>query len=319
MQNNKFRKLREEDYIRAYKDLEKFCFNNTKILLFGEFGNASFPSISDLDVFICLKDQNFLQDRDKIINFINSDDIRKYLFFHDPLILPESLLIYFKEFHTAYNLKLSYNPNNISFIESTIDQKKFLNKIWTTYLMGIGPGILTSPKLSSRDKLLVLKNICQSIENIDSNSDALYFSEETRNRFMNNKLTLLEVNEILNIKLNELYKKSENIQFGKNIGSKKDRFKVERNKIIVRDDHNSFSISQGEIIMYLNPENFNFFNQFYTKSSANNQIQNYIDNAVKIDKFCKSINTPYPFITPFGFQFYRTDIRFYLKKKILSI
>ena len=319
MRNSNFRKLEINDYSKAYKDLEEFCIQNTNLLLFGEFGNASFPSISDLDVFICLKDQKFSEDRNKITDFIKSDETRVYLFFHDPLILPESTLDYFKQFHTAYNLELSFNRNNVTILDSTKVQKKLLNNIWTTFLMGIGPGVLMNYNLSIRDKLLVLKNICQSIVNIDPDSDALDFSREIRKQAVNEQLTLVEVNEIFKIKLNELYQKSENVQFGNNIELRKNMYKVERNKVIVRDDHNSFSISEGKISIHLNSENFNFFIQFYNKTSTNIQIQNYIDNAIRMNKLCEKVNTFYPFITPFGFHFYRNDIKFYMKKKLLAL
>lgn len=307
------------DYLEAYKDLEEYCIKHTNLLLFGEFGNASFPSISDLDVFICLKNQNFLEDRKRIIDFIASNEVRQYLFFHDPLILPENILMYFKQFHTAYNLNFSYNKTNIIIPETDAEQLKLLNNIWTTYLMGIGPGILINSEFNIRDKLLVLKNICQSIVNIDPNSNALLFSEEIRKRAMTNDLSLVEVNNVFKNKLNELYQISENLQFGENIVLRKNKYKVQRNTIIFSDDHNSFSILDGEISIHLNSEFFNFFSQIYNKISHDLQIQNYIDNAVQLNNFCEKMNTSYPFISPFGFEFYRNDVKFYIKKKFLSI
>ncbi len=89
MRNSVMTQLTISQYTAIYRELEEFCIKNTKVLLFGEFGNASFPSISDLDVFICLKDESFISDYNKIINFIDSDKTRQYVFFHDPLIIPE--------------------------------------------------------------------------------------------------------------------------------------------------------------------------------------------------------------------------------------
>jgi hypothetical protein len=319
MRNSTLKKLESNDYAKVYNELEEFCVKNTNLLLFGEFGNASFPSISDLDVFICLKNQNFLEDHHKIIDFINSDEIRQYLFFHDPLIIPEDILIYFKQFHTAYNLKLSYNKANIIIQDSDPDQQELLNSIWTTFIMGIGPGILIDSNFSVRDKLLVLKNICQSIVNIDSDSDALSVSKKIRIRAINEELSIVEVNEVLKNKLNELYQKSGNLHFESNIEVGKNKYKVERNKVIINDDNNFFSISADKIYIHLNPENFSVFSQFYNKISENVRIQNYIDNAIRINKICNKMNIPYPFITPFGFQFYRNDVKFYIKKKFLAL
>jgi hyperosmotically inducible protein len=128
LRNNKELKILEnKDYVKAYKELEGFCIENTQLLLFGEFGNASFPSISDLDVFICLKDQNFKEDYLNIIKFIDKDEIRQYLFFHDPLMLPESLLPYFKKFHTTYNLNFSYKINDLN-ISAEVQYRILWNK-----------------------------------------------------------------------------------------------------------------------------------------------------------------------------------------------
>ena len=70
--------LTQKDYEFAYKELQEFCINNFDVLMIGEFGDASCPSISDLDVFICLKDKNFEFERIAILNFINENCIRKY-------------------------------------------------------------------------------------------------------------------------------------------------------------------------------------------------------------------------------------------------
>lgn len=319
MRNSKFRKLEIIDYSKAYKDLEEYCVQNTNLILFGEFGNASFPSISDLDVFICLEDQNFLEDQHKIIDFIDSDEIRQYLFFHDPLIISESMLKFLKQFHTLYNLNFTYNKKNILITDSNTEQQELLNSIWTTYIMVIGPGILINPKLDIRDKLLVLKNICQSIVNIDPDSDALYFNKETRKQAINGLLTLVDVNKIFKTKLIELYQISENLQFGNIIDLKRKKYKIERNMIIVKDDQNSFSFKEGKIYIHLNPEYFNFFSQFYNKASMNPRIQIYIENAISLNKLCRKIKISYPFIAPFGFLFYRNDVKFYVKKIILAI
>jgi len=147
MRNNPLKKLNDGDYSKTYKDLERFCKENTDLILFGEFGNASCPSISDLDVFICIADDNYHKAHKLIIDFIDADELRCYLFFHDPLIIPESFLKNIQYFHTCYNLHFTYNRNNIHVNTPSGNQLNLLNSIWTTFLIGIGPSILADSKL----------------------------------------------------------------------------------------------------------------------------------------------------------------------------
>tara|TARA_B110000879_G_C11119767_1_gene491226 strand:+ start:220 stop:1185 length:966 start_codon:yes stop_codon:yes gene_type:complete len=312
--------LTKEEYINAYKDLENFCKDKTELLLFGEFGDASFPSISDLDVFICLKDDNFELQRKNIITFINEDEIRKYLFFHDPLILSESLLPYFKTFHTAYNLTFTFHENNIVIPNPKLGQLQLLNQIWTTYLMAICPGLLNNLKLGIRDKLLVLKNICQSITNIDNTSNALVRSDEIRHLVYQNKINMKDVNTEFESLLRQLYEKANKIHFEENQQtSTKEKIKVEINKTFRKKKNNNFLTELNQNYIELNSNMFNLFLQFYNKKSDNKLIQNYINESITANDLCKQMNTPYPFIVPFGFQFYRTDIKFAIKKKLLSL
>jgi hypothetical protein len=320
MRNNKELKILEnKDYVKAYKELEGFCIENTQLLLFGEFGNASFPSISDLDVFICLKDQNFKEDYLNIIKFIDKDEIRQYLFFHDPLMLPESLLPYFKKFHTTYNLNFSYKINDVKIPESDPQQLKLLNTIWTTFLMRIGPDILKTSKFSIRDKLLVLKNICQSIENIEPESKALHFSNKVREEALKGNLTMSELNNIFKTKLDELFFESEKVKISEEIDFKKDKYKIGRNEIIVNTLRNSFSFEDELTFIRLNADFFDFFSQFFYKLSSDSLIQTYIDDALAVKAICKKMKINYPFVTPFAYQFYRKDFKFHLKKILLNI
>ena len=320
MLRSEFKNIKGKDYITIYNELELFCIKETNPLLIGEFGDASFPSVSDLDVFICLNDNNFAKQRKRIINYIYSDNIRQYVFFHDPLILPESLLPYFKAFHTAYNLKLSYQIGNISFPEINQEQLDFLNTIWTTFLMGIGPNfILNTSQSKFRDKLLVFKNICQSISNLDKNKDALLFSEEIRKSVFDNKLKFLDFCVIFEEKFKELFRKTNELPLNyTNYTIRKDRFRIEKNKSIIVAAQNDFEISKGEIILKLNPSFFNFFSQFYYNKSEDSTIQKYINNSIIIRKICKKMNFEYPFIVPFGYQYYRSDLKFKIKKIIYS-
>lgn len=315
MRNSILTQLTIDHYLTVYNDLEKFCIENTGILLFGEFGNASFPSISDLDVFVCLKDENFISDYKKILNFIDSDETRQYLFFHDPLIIPESILPFLNQFHTLYNLNFTYKKYEVFIPFTSPEQLHFLNTIWTTYLMGICPGILINQQFGIRDKLLVLKNICQSIVNIDDNSDALVFNEKIRNQVMNGELLSDDINKIFESKLRELFFKSNEIKISNEVGlTKKNKFKINKNKTFLPSNQNAFLISKNDISIFLNNRMFNFLEQLYSRKSKDNLLQIYIDNSMKVDSMCRKFGLFYPFISPFGYQFYRTDLKFEIKR-----
>lgn len=320
MRNTEFKYFKYIDYRRIYKELEVFCIKETDPLLIGEFGDSSFPSISDLDVFICLKDHEFAKQKERIVTFIDSSLDRQYIFFHDPLILPESLMPYFRGFHTAYNLNLTYQNGDNLISEINVEQLEILNTIWTTFLMSTGPEILVSAESTSRTKLLVLKNICQSISNIDHTDEALLFSDELRKRYFENKLNDEDIHVSFQEKLNELYFKSNELKIFKDyIPIKKSKYRVARNRTVMLSNINSFIIKDDKIQMRLNPQFFNFFSQFYYRKSYNNLVQEYIDNSAKVWKICKSIDLKYPFIIPFGLQFYRTDLKYNIKKRIFSI
>lgn len=315
MRNSILTQLTIDRYLTVYNDLEKFCIENTGTLLFGEFGNASFPSISDLDVFVCLKDENFISDYKKILNFIDLDETRQYLFFHDPLIIPESILPFLNQFHTLYNLNFTYKNCEVFIPFSSSEQLHFLNTIWTTYLMGICPSILINQQFGIRDKLLVLKNICQSIVNIDANSDALKINEKVRNQVINGELLSDDINKIFESKLRELFLRSNEIKISNEVGlTKKNKFKINKNKTFLPSNQNAFLISKNDISIFLNNRMFNFLEQLYNRKSKDNQLQIYIDNSMKIDSICRKLGLSYPFISPFGYQFYRTDLKFEIKR-----
>ena len=77
MKVNGIKEISRLEYIEAYKDLEKFCVSNLDPLVIGEFGEPSCPSISDLDVFICLKKENFKEIDEEDVS-VESKNIQIY-------------------------------------------------------------------------------------------------------------------------------------------------------------------------------------------------------------------------------------------------
>ncbi len=320
MKVNGIKEISRLEYIEAYKDLEKFCVSNLDPLVIGEFGEPSCPSISDLDVFICLKKENFKVQKEAIINYINKSETKKYLFFHDPLIVSEEMLNLLPDFHSLYNFKITHNPNKIEIKKATKEAENLLSIIWTSFLLVAGTNILVNKKYNTRDKLLVLKNICQSIKNIDPNSNALKYSHNLRNQVLKGNLLDEDVDNSFRKKLKELFKKTNTIKIEhlKPINSRK-KYKIANNQFIILGKSNSFTINKNKVYIYLNESFFGLFKQFYYKKTNNVDIKNYIYNAQTLNNIVKKHKVSFPFVSPYSFQFFRTDIKFKIKKIIYSL
>ncbi|GGZ89298.1 hypothetical protein [Algibacter mikhailovii] len=312
--------LNLEDYRNAYNDLEQFCKTQTKPLIIGEFGDASCPSISDLDVFICLQKNDFQENREKILNYIKKDEIRSYLFFHEPFIISEEMISLIPNFHSLYGLKITYNPSSIEIVKPSAGSKLMLNIIWTSFLMVTGLHVITNEKYSCRDRLLVLKNICQSIDNIDSSHKALKFSSELRFSVLKGKVLPKDVNEIFIIKLSELFEYSNDIVIDQlERYSRRTRYCINNRLEILLSNNNKFLIEEKGYKVYLNDTFFNFFQQFYYNKSNNIILQDYIKNSQNLNCILRAKGVEYPFVTPFSFHFFRDDIKFKLKKAIFFL
>jgi hypothetical protein len=320
MPNNRYTNLTAEDYRDSYSELEDYCINNTNLNIFGEFGNASCPGISDLDVLISLEDKDFASDREKIIHFINQNKTRKYLFFHDPLILPNSILPYLKKFHTCYNLTTTFNKSKEQVGTINDVYTELLNRIWTTFLLCIGPKILLENKYEDRDYLLVYKNICQSIDNIDPSLEALELSKTIRKEFLRGEKDRKDIIDAFKKELNHLFEISDDILDSYTCDIKLNKtLRLGRNKYFYISEKNTFKISNDKVIIYLSKGLFNALHQFYYRKTNNKLLDSYINDSLKINRLCNKFGTPYPFVSPFAYGFYRTDLKFYLKKKILSL
>lgn len=127
---NDIKKLSLSDYKKTIIEFVEE-FKHPEITLY-MFGNIKHPSISDLDLIIVyddhLKDDFIEKIVKKARNFVNSDDIKKYIFTHDILIYPKSLFKKIKFLHTFQNMKI-LSGKEIDISIPSKKQQDLINKV----------------------------------------------------------------------------------------------------------------------------------------------------------------------------------------------
>lgn len=312
------------DYADAYSRLEYFCKNNERLLMFGQFGEIKNPSISDLDVFVCYEDKNFLSSRKAVLDYIRADPVLNYLCSHDPVIIPLSLVQYFQDLHTMYGFKLSYSRKYKKNEKLSSEYERLLEIIWATSLIPISVNVIADPcKYGSRFKLLLLKNIHQSIANFSSTSNALDLSGKIRTDFISGDLKAADIDKYFYSALLDLLgAMDEVLNAPENYQIRSKSYKITSLIRLEVSDRSGFELkSQGVSRIKLKEELFKLFEQiFYLDQYQNDQqLSRYIKSSMYSYAICKKTGFPYPFITPFYFSFYRSDFRFIMRKFITRI
>lgn len=311
-----------KDYQRAYSKAERFVRKNDKLVFFGRFGEIKTPSLSDLDVLVCFKDQSFSSSRKEFLNFIRNDKILSYLHIHDPLIISESMIKYLPYLHTLYGLDLTYNPECRRIKLPGLEYGTLLNSIWTTFLIPVALRVLLAPEsYNSRNKLLLLGNVSQSILNIDNDSKVLSETEKLRKKFVNNESTEKDIKTYFFYTLSKLFEKLSLPNFNISEKIQKTSYKINSKTSIALSPNgdNFYKINSKKIEILLNRELFGFFEEFYyleLRSSEEN-INIYKESAQEVYKISRELKVAYPFITPFSYHFFRNDFKFKMKKVIL--
>lgn len=207
-----------EDYQNAYKIVEEFAINN-KAIMVGQFGEINDPGISDLDVFICLEDEDYKKGQEDISLFIEHNADLSYVFTHPPVCIAKSMLPYLPLVHTISNLRLSYNKEQINIDNSlSATYVTTLNILWTLLVLpGLAHEAPLADKTGLRDLLLRLKNAHTSLYNLQAinkeNSKALKTSKRLRDTaFSDYKTTRIKVEK----ELKEVYQKLSNYKLNSN-------------------------------------------------------------------------------------------------------
>jgi len=166
--NVKLKKIELEEYSDGYSKVEQIAIEKGAILV-GQFGTIKYPSISDLDMFICFEDVNYQKGCEAVDNYIRNNNSLNYLFTHSPMYVNKSMLHKIKYLHTLNGLILTYNFQNIK-LDHTLNRKyeDYLNKIWSYAFYRFSREIKHNIKYCDiRYLLLYTKNLQVSIDNLE--------------------------------------------------------------------------------------------------------------------------------------------------------
>lgn len=312
--------LKAHDYVEAYARLETFATQDDRLLMLGQFGEVRNPSISDLDIFVCYKDEGFIDSRQKLIKFVRSDSILNYLCSHDPLIIPLSMLRYLPLLHTVYGIRLSFNRSpEVLLAKSDSGYGGFLNVIWATSLIPAVVAVLAEPaQCGDRYKLLLLKNVHQSIANFDALSGALERSLELRNKVVNGQAGIFEIDsEFREAVLILLKTMDEKVDIGQLSPIKGKAYKVSPNVTFALAEHSGFELrGRGGYRIALSGKLFSLFEDFFYLNGArqNLHFDLFVDSSMSAYAICQKYGFAYPFAPPFYFAFFRNDLKFKIRK-----
>lgn len=320
MSSNDILTLEAHDYAEAYARLETFAMQNDRLLMLGQFGEVRNPSISDLDIFVCYEDEGFIDSRQKLIEFVRSDSILNYLCSHDPLIIPLSMLRYLPQLHTVYGIRFSFNRNpEVLLAKSDSGYGGFLNVIWATSLIPAVVAVLAEPvQYCDRYKLLLLKNVHQSIANFDALSGALERSLELRNKVVNGQAGTFEIDsEFRKAVLILLKTIDEKVDMGQLSPIKGRAYKVSANVTFALAKHSGFELKErGGYRIALSRKLFSLFEDFFYSSGVrqNRDFDLFVDASMNAYTICQKYGFAYPFAPPFYFAFFRNDLKFKIRK-----
>lgn len=311
---NRLPNLNESDYLAAYRDLERFSINNINVKIMGTFGEVNEPPISDLDIFFCLGDANFVEDKNKIVSYINKHDILSYVIDHDPFILPESLLPYLKYLHTVYNFKASHNTINYKIQSISDDYMQLLNLLWTFTFVVRSPK--KTPKVKTlRKQLLLLKNFHHSASNLmlllkESHINYLEKSKILREKYISGNINNLDIEveqEIHNTR-NDILRMMNKIPHGfflKNTFNEPLIFRFRKIRV-----SRALCVKRGETVHSISNKNFNcltlnnelykLFYSLYFHFSNDPLIKEYIKKSDEAALISNKLGIVSPFyIRPF--------------------
>ncbi|MCK0123655.1 hypothetical protein MWU76_04525 [Gelidibacter sp. F2691] len=279
------------DYERAYRDVEKFAIANDAIAV-GQFGEIKHPGISDLDVFVCFKDDDYKDGEEKMRSFIEQNGKFTYYFTHPTICISESMLEYLPYVHTVYNLNLTYNPQNIALNSVTNPKyKNTLNILWTLFLLpGAAHELEHISKVPLRDLLLRLKNVHTSVDNINKllgiKSNGVALSNTIRNKaFVDLKSTRAEAEEALKEAFETL-----TLRHGD-----KGSYAIIGRKLVLKEGGYATHIQNGITILSVPDIKFPILKS-YLLGNADKELSTYLNAFQKMENICHRLNSPVPFV-----------------------
>ena len=315
----------QKDYELALKELELFCID-IGVEAFGQFGEVKEPGVSDLDVFICIKDEGVKDKQKKILEFIWEDHNRSYTYWHYPTIVPLSCLEIVPYLHTLYGLSLTYTKSNsFNLPKSTPGQHEILNIVWAFSLLPISFHILKTPNdFDVRTILLVLKNLLQSLQNlqkkIGNNHNFMEYSRTIRSSYVNGTISKQELINQFQKFYFKLFNLMDTIDGQK---SNSPSLILNRNLIIIPGNKNQLKISgerySEKFEIYLSKTFFDIIKSFITGKSKDTNIQNYMKAAKIAYNFSQRKGLDYNFVRPFNIDLFHARSTSKIKRVVYRI
>lgn len=317
----KFQKKEIKDYEETFQRVKDFSIEN-KAVIVGQFGSIKYPSISDLDVFICFEDEEYNEGCKAVDNFIQNDAMASYLFTHSPMYVCKSMLHEIKFIHTLYDLNIVYNPLQIN-LDVQLDKKyqDFLNDAWSYLIILTMNNITKDIKyFDIRTLLLSLKNAQTSISNMEErfsvSSNELSINHDTRVFVLKEGLKSRKFVEQEYIRVYHKLK-SLLIKLDENILISKKEFKISNTRYIASS---KTEFKKGQNIIYVNKLFFNLIFNIFQQNGDNSK--KYYRTIRKISKLHKKhggyINT-YIWVIPPDFVMYNAPERLFKRLKAVLL
>jgi len=303
--------LHLEDYVKASDLLISICeaceISQYNIGFFGEVG---FPGVSDIDALIIGSSEKLNKLKSLYDNNIMSSESFRYLFWHPPVFVLESIVAFVNKLHTLEGLKCVKTEVKM-FDKLRGNENKLLNIIWFIFLSTVVSNIL---KASNNDKPISLRLVLLVYNNLMHSN--MVFSP------VNNELPehIMPSHD-----LRELAKRSENAQFNNMIlehfltlfdysckmfdvfcndqewytSATKETALISKNIFYKKSFTTTLNTSRIVNRLHLNKMAFSIVFDYYKGKADSSLLSKYIDNSNICKSKYKSAGLDYPFISPY--------------------
>lgn len=319
----KFQIKNTADYEETFQKIKDISIEN-KAIIVGQFGSIKYPSISDLDVFICFEDKDYKQGCKAVDSFIKTDKMASYLFTHSPMYVCKSMLHDIKFLHTLYDLKIVYNPLQIKIdIKLDTDYQNFLDDAWS-YLIILAMNDITKniKYVDIRTLLLSLKNAQTSVfkieERLGISSNELEINHDIRVIVLKEGL---KSRKLVEQEYLRVYQKLKLLllKLDKNVLIPKKEFKISNINYIAATKTENI---KGQNIIYVNKVFFNLIFKIFKQSDDNSKrYYNTVKKNLKIHKKYGGYINTYIWVVPSVFVIYNIPERLFkrLKSVVLKV
>lgn len=297
-----FKRYEAADYEQAYHLIEEYAWDHGALAI-GQFGVVKWPSISDMDVFICFPDQIYHDGITVIDKIISSNETLSYLFAHSPLYIASSMLPWMKYLHTLYDLKITRSVEGFT-LDKSLERGyiEFYNIIWTLFLCRVIFNKSQRFKFDdSRSLLLLIKNIHTSTDNLKSakgkHSNVQLKSDQIREKMI--KYGLRAKSDIQTSYENAVTGLFDAIDgLDQNVAPIKKSYFVTRSLLLCYADKLRIESVGDKTIYYLNGFFFNFVHAIY--SGKTEEVRLYYKALEHVMPILTQSNAQDPFIRPFA-------------------